>query len=170
MLDRISNDSTKVLQLLVSLGVAGSQHSTVRAAIMQLMAQLLTPHTLRQLVGDKRLEKPSSLSSAGMQPAEAAGCGAAGAATLCSSSDAVEVCASSCQTAECAAPERSIPSGPDTAAMRASSSTPITVQLQLMQLLQQLHDSSPVEQGSTEHASQQDWLTAAMQLVKQEVE
>jgi len=102
MLDRISNHSTKVLQLLVSLGVASSQDSTVRAAMMQLMAQLLTPHTLRPLMANKCSQKPCSLSSAGMQPAEAVGCGPANAATLCSSacssSDAGEVRAPSCQT------------------------------------------------------------------------
>jgi len=165
MLDRISNHSIKVLQLLVSLGVAGSQDSTVRAAVMQLMAQLLTPHTLRQVLGNNSSQEPCPRSSAGMQPADAAGCGAAGAATLCSSSDAGEARAPSCQTAESAAPEHSTLPGPDAAALRASSSTPSTVQL-----LQQLYDSSPVEQGNTEHASQQDWLADAIQLVRQEAE
>lgn len=165
-LQQVSGHGPQLLQLLLGLDIAGSQDSSIRAALVQLVRQLLVPHTLQQLIGESSSFTQLAATGTGApeeEPAAAAAAVAGVEAALQNGSSS----SSSSEGAGCEADAPVVRQGLLITGAGCSGADIGSARRLLEQLLKQLLDSSSDAAGGSspelvEATGEQEWLAAAL--------
>lgn len=156
----------QLLQLLLDLEISSSLDSRIRAAMMQLVQQLLVPHTLQQLIagGSSCTQAAAAAAEGTGAPDEAAAAAGAEATSLISSSS------SSNELADCESDAPVVPGQLLNTGSQCSTEVSSSAGSLLQQLLQQLLDSSTATTGNSpgleDAVGKLEWLAAALQQVR----
>lgn len=165
---RVDSHGPQLLQLLLDLGLADSRDTSIKAAMLQLVKQLLMPQTFQQLLAD------STLASCRHDKTDGSDLGTA--AYVQAGSSTSGSCSGGCQAADgCSA---GMPEGQHSGTKDGPHDEgAATAKGLFRQLLEQLLDSGSSSSGNAEavggHASEavdvsneQEWLTTALQQLR----